>query len=152
MLSSSTKKWEIIEKWTSTYISLDFGVWWSIWPFELIVFASVFLCSPNRMKSGLGLKWSSDSDDQHLKQDIRAHIEDLQGMQEVQYKNMEESCTRTREESDLNRCYIATSNISSVVVGRALDVLLCMYPWNATIEIKDMSGVVPNGPPMPRCV
>jgi hypothetical protein len=63
---------------------------------------------------------------------------------------MEESCTKTRDESDLNRCCIATSNMSSVVIERALDVLLCMYQRKATIETNDMSGVVPNGPPMSR--
>jgi hypothetical protein len=33
------------------------------------------------MQGGLGVRQRGDPDDQHLKQDIRSNVEDLQGMQ-----------------------------------------------------------------------
>jgi hypothetical protein len=89
-------------------LKYGFGVWWSIWPVGLILFANVFDISFKGRTSELGLSQMDDLDDRHLKRDIRRHIKDLQvhiRVQDIRWKNSE---WRHKE----NKCCSATLDVS----------------------------------------
>ena len=52
------------------------------------------------MQGRLGLRQIGDLDDQHLKKDMRRHVEDLQVLLEVKRHKVKEARTKTHEEKE----------------------------------------------------